>query len=69
MYDHARRIVNTEPGRKWGNDSPRLRWNDGVIEDLAILGCRNLKIVVQDINECRWLFGRIGVVEYLRTLL
>jgi len=35
--DLARRVLLSEPGGK----RPRLRWEDGVKEDVAKLGCRN----------------------------
>ena len=43
--DLSRRVLLSEPGGKRPRGRPRLRWADGVEEDLARLGCRNWKIV------------------------
>ena len=43
--DLSRRILLIEPGGKRPRGRPRLRWEDGVEEDVARLGCRNWKIV------------------------
>jgi len=37
--DLASRVLLSEPGGK--RRRPRLRWEDGVKEDVAKLGCRN----------------------------
>ena len=39
--DLSRRVLRSEPGGKGPRGSPRLRWEDGVEEDVARLGCRN----------------------------
>ena len=49
--EHARRILNTEPGRKWECGRPRLRWIDGMMEDLTTMGCRIWRAMAQDRNE------------------
>ena len=41
----SRRVLLSEPGRKRHGGRPRLRWEDGVEEDVVRLGCRNWKIV------------------------
>ena len=43
--DLSRRVLLSEPGGKRPRGRPRLRWVDGVEEDVARLGCRNWKIV------------------------
>jgi hypothetical protein len=42
--DLSRRVLS-EPGGKHPRGRPRLRWEDGVEEGVARLGCRNWKIV------------------------
>jgi hypothetical protein len=42
--DLSRRVLLSEPGGKRPRGRPRLRWEDGVEEDVARLGCRNWKI-------------------------
>jgi hypothetical protein len=49
--EHARIILNTEPVGKQEHGRPRMRWIDGVVEDLGLLGCRNWRMIVQDRNE------------------
>jgi hypothetical protein len=39
--DLSRRILLSEPEGKRLRGRPRLRWEDGVEEDVAMLGCRN----------------------------
>jgi len=39
--DLSRRVLLSEPGGKRPRGRPRLRWEDGVKEDAAKLGCRN----------------------------
>ena len=43
--DLSRRVLLSEPGGKRPRGRPRLRWEDGVEEDVARRGCRNWKIV------------------------
>jgi hypothetical protein len=43
--DLSRRVLFSEPGGKCPRGRPRLRWKDGVEEDVARLGCRNWTIV------------------------
>jgi len=40
-HDLSRRVLLSEPGGKRPRGRPRLRWEDGVKEDAAKLGCRN----------------------------
>jgi hypothetical protein len=37
----SRRVLLSEPGGKRPRGRPRLRWEEGVVEDVARLGCRN----------------------------
>ena len=39
--DLSRRVLLCEPGGKSPRGRPRLRWEDGMKEDAAKLGCRN----------------------------
>ena len=50
--DLSRRVLLSEPGGKRPRGRPRLRWEDGVEEDVARLGCRNWKIVA--LNQEGW---------------
>ena len=43
--DLSRRVLLSEPGGKRPRGGPRLRWKDGVEQDVARLGCRNWKVV------------------------
>jgi hypothetical protein len=43
--DLARRVLLSEPGGKRPRVRPRMRWEDGVKEDVTNLGCRNWTIV------------------------
>ena len=43
--DLSRRVLLSEPGRKRSRGRPRMRWEDGVKEDTARLGCRNWTVV------------------------
>jgi len=43
--DLSRRVLLSEPGGKRPRGRPRLRWEDGVKEDAAKLGCRNWTVV------------------------
>ena len=46
--DLSRRAFLSEPGGKRPRGRPRLRWEDGVEEDVGRLGCRNWKILALD---------------------
>jgi len=46
--DLARRVLLSEPGGKRPRGRPRLRWEDGVKEDVAKLGCRNLTVAARN---------------------
>ena len=50
--DLSRRVLLSEPGGKRPTGTSRLRWEDGVEEDVARLGCINWKIVA--LNWERW---------------
>jgi len=50
--DLSRRVLLSEPGGKRPRGRPRLRWEDGVKEDAAKLGCRNWTII--DLNREGW---------------
>ena len=43
--DLSRRVLLSEPGGKRPRGKPRLRWEDGVEEDVVRLACRNCKVV------------------------
>ena len=43
--DLSRRVLLSESGGKRPRGRPRLRWEEGVEEDVARLGCRNWKVV------------------------
>jgi len=51
--DLSRRVLLIEPGGKRPRGIPRLRWEDGMEEDVARLGCRNWKIVAQNREGCK----------------
>ena len=44
--DLSRRVLLSEPGGKRPRGRPRLRWKDGVEEDVGRLGCINWKVAV-----------------------
>ena len=50
--DLSRRVLLSEPGGKRPRGRPRLRWEDGVEEDVARLGCRNWKVAA--LNRKGW---------------
>ena len=50
--DLSRRVLLSEPGGKCPRGRPRLRWEDGVKEDAAKLGCRNWTVVT--LNRKGW---------------
>jgi hypothetical protein len=41
----SRRVLLSEPGGRRPKGRPKLRWKDGVVEDVARLGCRNSTVV------------------------
>jgi hypothetical protein len=43
--DLSRRVLLSTPGGKHPTGTPRLRWEDGVEEDVARLECRNWRVV------------------------
>jgi hypothetical protein len=43
--DLSRRVLLSKPGGRHPRGRPKLRWEDGVVEDVARLGCRNWKVV------------------------
>jgi hypothetical protein len=43
--DLSRIVLLSEPGGRRPRGRPKLRWEDGVVEDVARLGCRNWKVV------------------------
>jgi hypothetical protein len=43
--DLSRRVLLSEPGERRPRGRPKLHWEDGVVEDVARLGCRNWKVV------------------------
>jgi hypothetical protein len=43
--DLSRGVLLSELGGKRPRGRPRLRWEDGVVEDVARLECRNWKVV------------------------
>jgi hypothetical protein len=47
--DLSRIVLLSEPGGKRQRGRPRLRWEDGVEEDVARLGCRNWTAVEGDV--------------------
>ena len=46
--DLARRVLLSESGGKRPRGRPRLRWEDGVKEDVAKLGCRNWTVAARN---------------------
>ena len=42
--DLSRRVLLREPGGKRPRGRPRLRWEDGLEEDVARIGCTNWKV-------------------------
>jgi len=50
--DLSRRVLLSEPGGQRPRGRPRLRWEDGVKEDAAKLGCRNWTVVA--LNRDGW---------------
>jgi hypothetical protein len=43
--DLSSRVLLSEPGGRRPRGRPKLRWEDGVVEDVARLVCRNWKVV------------------------
>jgi hypothetical protein len=43
--DLSGKVLFSEPGGRRPRGRPKLRWEDGVVEDVARLGCRNWKLV------------------------
>jgi hypothetical protein len=50
--DLSRRVLLSEPGGKHPRGRPRLRWEDGVEEDVTRPGCRNWTVVT--LNQEGW---------------
>ena len=50
--DLSSRVLLSKPGGKRPRGRSRLRWEDGVEEDVARLGCRNWKILA--LNRKGW---------------
>jgi hypothetical protein len=50
--DLSRGVLLSQPGGKCPRERPRLRWEDGVKEDAAKLGCRNWTVVA--LNRGGW---------------
>jgi hypothetical protein len=48
----SRRVLLSETGGKRPRGRPRLRWEDGVEEDVARLGCRNW--IIAALNRKGW---------------
>jgi hypothetical protein len=46
-----RKIFNTKPGGVRSDGRPKLRWEDGVDQDMRILGVKNWKKVALDRDE------------------
>jgi len=44
----ARRVLLSVPGGKRPRGRPMLRWEDGVKEDVAKLGCRNWTVAARN---------------------
>jgi hypothetical protein len=47
---HQKQTVTSNLGGQRGRGHPKLRWIDGVEEDVRRLGCRNWKTAAQDRN-------------------
>ena len=58
--DLSRRVLLSEPGGKRPRGRPRLRWEDGVEEDVARLGCINWKVAALNCEGWRKLLKEAG---------
>jgi hypothetical protein len=50
---HQKKIITSNPGEQRGRGRPKLRWIDGVEEDVRRLACQNWKTAEQDRNGWR----------------
>ena len=63
--DLSRRVLLSEPGGKCPRGRSRLRWEDGVEEDVARLGCRNWKVVALNREGWRKLLTLRRLMSYI----
>jgi len=72
--DLSRRVLLSEPGAKRPRGRHKLRWEDGVKEDAAKLGCRNWTVVALNREGWRKLLEQCGsrwtdlIFEYISTI-
>jgi hypothetical protein len=43
-----RKVLLGNPGGQWRRGRPKLRWEDGVEEDVRKLGCRNWRMAARN---------------------